>query len=78
VNLNESDGKTIPLTGILNYTVTLKTPYGKIMSMQRKGSIDLSKVGTGDVDFKYFFYYNDIKREQIQIDYDLIAYLKDN
>ena len=68
----------LPLTGILNYTVTLQLPYGRISSMKRSGSIDLSKVGTGDVDFKYFFYYNDTKREQIQFDYDLIAYLKDD
>jgi hypothetical protein len=31
--------------------------------MARSGQIDLAKVGTGQVDFNYFFYYNDIKKE---------------
>ena len=69
---------SLPSEGILTYTVMLQMPYGKIKSMARSGQIDLAKVGTGQVDFNYFFYYNDIKKEQIQFDYDIMAYLKDN
>jgi hypothetical protein len=68
----------LPTSGIVYYKIWLKPPYGRIASISKSGSIDLSKVGTGEVEFKYFFYYNDTKREQIQFDYDIMAYLKDN
>jgi hypothetical protein len=68
----------LPTSGIVYYKIWLKPPYGRIASISKSGSIDLSKVGTGEVEFKYFFYYNDTKREQIQFDYDIMAYLKDD
>lgn len=82
--VEKTDGKYslsvsgLQTSGIFNYEVWLLMPYGRIASIYRSGSIDLAKVGTGEVEFKYFFYYNDIKREQIQFDYDILAYLKDN
>ena len=51
-------------------------PAGKVESLKRENTIEINDIGTGEVKFSTFRYYNDVANETFQFDYGLNAYIE--
>ncbi len=69
-------GENDVLTYTLYPTYTYNGITGKVESLKRENTIDIGSIGTGDVDFSTFRYYNDMATETFVFDYGLNAYVE--
>ena len=51
-------------------------PIGKVKSLKRENTIEISDIGTGEVKFSTFRYYNNMANETFSFDYGLNAYIE--
>lgn len=89
--ITQVDGSyTVPKDAVIKYIVYPKYNYGvddnnrpiygKVESLKRTDIIDISAIGSGEVDFhnSIFRYYNDFATDKFVFDYSLKAYIDSN
>ncbi len=78
-NIAVSDDNTCIVQKIagsmLEYTITPYYDYGYIGVLEKKGSINVDQIGSGNVEFGSFRYYNDIINGTLSLEYDIKSYL---
>lgn len=60
---------------IVTYNVIPEYPFGRIKLLENSSSLNLSQLGTGNIIFSKFRYYNDLDNEQLSLEYDIQSYL---
>lgn len=71
-NLTENDTLWYELYPTYDYSGTV----GKVKSLKRENTIAIGDIGTGEVEFSTFRYYNNMSNETFSFDYGLNAYIE--
>ena len=59
----------------LTYTVIPEYSFGKIELLKNESTLSLNQLGTGNIEFSKFRYFNDFDNEKLSLEYNIQSYL---
>lgn len=83
-NISYSDSKgfhqfnlsDLDINSKVSYSITPMLTYGKLNSLTKTGTIDMSLIGTGKIDLAEWRYYNDTTEGKLYLNWGLNTYLR--